>query len=104
MMLSVDVKIKIDVTVTIATWQCNISNTYSCYEVSGVFTVFVHNFATPDDFQPHSIKQAHSVISCAFYGSKLTIDSEEVCGCCNFIDVITHRWSVITKQWSNPCW
>ena len=60
--------------------------------------MFVHNFATPDDFQPHSIKQAHSVISCAFYGSKLTIDSEEVCGCCNFIDVITHRWSVITKQ------
>lgn len=37
--------------------------------------VFAHNFATPDDFQPHSIKQAHSVISCAFYGSKLTIDS-----------------------------
>ena len=44
--------------------------------VHHIVIVFVHNFATPDDFQPHSIKQAHSVISCAFYGSKLTIDSK----------------------------
>ena len=45
--------------------------------ICNITIVFVHNFATPDDFQPHSIKQAHSVISCAFYGAKLTIDSKK---------------------------
>ena len=40
------------------------------------------------------------VISCTFYGSKLTIDSDRCVGVVT-IDVITHRWSVITSR-SNP--
>ena len=38
--------------------------------------VFVHNHASPDDFQPYSLKQMHSHLAHTFVNSPLKIASE----------------------------
>ena len=55
----------------ISKWVCPIE--VCCLATPYVPTVFVHNHASPDDFQPYSLKQAHTQLAQAFNNSPLRI-------------------------------